>query len=89
MHNVCRPLFILLNNRLEKVGSSLGLADPPPIGRLERERVCGLIAADDQDMEKPRLRFGRDVMGSPRFAGIRIGKTRCYTPFCLNLLHKR
>jgi hypothetical protein len=72
MHNVSRPLFILLNNRIEKIGSSLGLIEPPPIGCLERVRVCGLIATDDSEMEKSHLRFGKDVMGSPRFAGIRI-----------------
>jgi hypothetical protein len=72
MHNVSRPLFILLNNRFEKIGSSLGLAEAPPIGRLERVQVYGLVAADDSEMEKPHLRFNKDVMGSPRFAGIRI-----------------
>jgi hypothetical protein len=72
MHNVSRPLFILLNNRLEKIGSSIGLTEPPSIGRLERIQVCGLIATDDSEMEKPHRRFEDDVMGSPRFAGIRI-----------------
>ncbi|MDR2078133.1 MAG: hypothetical protein LBP74_00245 [Treponema sp.] len=72
MRNVSRPVFILLNNRLEKTGSSLGLTEPPPIGRLERIQVCGLIATDEAEMENPHLRFGKDVMGNPRFAGIRI-----------------
>jgi hypothetical protein len=75
MRNVRRPLFILLNNRLDRIGSSLGLAEIPPIGNLERIQICGLVAADDCEMENTHLRFGRDVMGSPRFAGIRIDST--------------
>jgi hypothetical protein len=72
MHNVSRPFFILLNNRLDRIGSSLGLAEIPPIGNLERIQICRLVAVDDCEMENTHLRFGRDVMGSPRFAGIRI-----------------
>jgi hypothetical protein len=72
MRNVRRPLFILLNNRLEKVGSSIGLTEIPPIGRLERLRINGLTATDDGEMAKVHKRFGRDVMGGPRFAGIRV-----------------
>ncbi|GHV53051.1 hypothetical protein AGMMS49579_11210 [Spirochaetia bacterium] len=72
MHNVRKPLFILLNNRLDRIGSSVGLKEIPPIGRLERVQVCSLIAADDREMERTHLRFGADVMGSPRFAGIRV-----------------
>jgi polygalacturonase len=72
MRNVRRPLFILLNNRLDRIGSSLGLAEIPPIGNLERIQICGLIATDDGEMENTHLRFGGDVMGSPRFAGIRV-----------------
>jgi hypothetical protein len=73
MRNTRRPLFILLNNRLARLGSSLGLRETPPIGRLERVRLSGLIATDDaEEMSKAHLRFNRDVMGSPRFAGIRV-----------------
>ena len=72
MRNVRRPLFILLNNRLDTIGSSVGLTEMPEIGTLERIRVQGLIAVDDGEMEKTHLRFGDDEMGSPRFAGIRV-----------------
>ena len=44
----------------------------PPIGSLERIQVCGLTATNDMEMEKTHLRFGKDEMGSPGFAGIRI-----------------
>ncbi|MDR1786848.1 MAG: hypothetical protein LBR16_00120 [Treponema sp.] len=73
MRNTRRPLFILLNNRLERIGSSRGLRELPPVGRIERVRVSGLSAVDDaEEMAKTHLRFNRDIMGSPRFAGIRV-----------------
>jgi hypothetical protein len=72
MHNVSKPIFIILNNRFGKTGSSIGLTEIPPIGRLERVQICSLIATDDEEMANDHLRFNNDVMGGPRFSGIRI-----------------
>lgn len=72
MRNVRRPLFILLNNRFAEIGSSIGLTSMPPIGIMERIRIIGLTATDDNEMAKTHFRFEDDVMGSPRFNGIKI-----------------
>lgn len=74
MHNVRRPVFVLLNNRFEPdgLGSSVELETMPPVGRLEDILISDLIAVDDETMRQTHLRLGRDVMGSPRFNGIRV-----------------
>ena len=72
MHNVSRPIFILLNNRLESVGSSIGLTQIPEIGTLERVMISDLIAVDDDEMKNAHYRFGKDIMGQPSFSGIRV-----------------
>lgn len=72
MHNVTRPIFILLNNRLQPIGSSLGLAKMPEIGTLERIIISDLIAVDDEEMKNIHYRFKNDVMGCPEFNGIRV-----------------
>lgn len=74
MRNVRRPLFFLLNNRFEPedLGSSLELDHIPPIGSMERLTVSGLTAVDEECMRETQYRFGNDIMGEPRFNGIRI-----------------
>lgn len=72
MHNVTRPIFILLNNRLADIGSSIGLTEMPEIGQMERIQISNLIAADDEEMKHTHWRFGDDIMGEPKFNGIRV-----------------
>ena len=72
MHNVSRPVFILLNNRMEEIGSSVELKEMPEIGTLRRVTISGLTARDDEEMEKIHYRFQDDVMGRPEFGGIRV-----------------
>ncbi|MDF2925180.1 MAG: polygalacturonase [Paenibacillaceae bacterium] len=72
MRNVTRPVFILLNNRFDKIGSSTGLSIMPEIGVLERVMLADIIAADDEEMYKTHYRFADDVMGCPSFNGIRV-----------------
>ena len=74
MRNVSRPLFVILNNRYqpEGLGSSLTLDHVPEVGRLGGIIVQNLLASDDEEMKRPHLRFGKDLMGAPWFNGIRI-----------------
>lgn len=74
MHNVRRPLWVLLNNRFEPddLGSSVELDHVPAIGELTDVIVSSLIATDDDSMSEPHLRLGEDEMGSPHFNGIRV-----------------
>lgn len=75
MRNVSRPLFVMLNNRFEPedYGSSVELAKMPEIGSMRRISVTNVTAADDEEeMAKTHYRFTDDIMGSPRFSGIRI-----------------
>ena len=44
----------------------------PEIGTLKRVTISGLIARDDEEMEKIHYRFQDDVMGRPEFGGIRV-----------------
>lgn len=72
MRNVSRPIFIILNNRLDAIGSSIGLSEMPAIGRLERISLTDIIATDDEEMLNTHYRFTDDVMGCPSFSGIRV-----------------
>lgn len=74
MHNVRRPLFVILNNRFrpDDLGSSLELDHMPPIGRIARLHFAGITAVDDETMALTQRRFDRDVMGSPAFGGCRF-----------------
>ncbi len=72
MRNVRRPIFVLLNNRLDKIGSSVGLEQMPKIGSLRRIFFADLIVTDHEEMKSTHLRFGNDMMGSPSFNGIRV-----------------
>lgn len=78
MRNVTRPLFILLNNRLDKIGSSIGLDEMPEIGSMERITVSDLIATDDEEMFNTHYRFADDLMGCPSFNGIRVDACDAY-----------
>jgi hypothetical protein len=74
MRNVRRPIFMILNNRFEPddLGSSIELDATPPIGLLRNIVFSNITALDGPEMGETQLRFGNDVMGSPRFNGIRI-----------------
>lgn len=78
MRNVRRPLFFLLNNRYEPedLGSSLELDHVPEIGRLERIMVSNLTAVDEAIMGEVQYRFDNDIMGEPKFNGIRMDANR-------------
>lgn len=78
MRNVRRPLFFLLNNRYEPedLGSSLELKQMPEIGRMQCITVSNLTAVDEACMSRVQYRFGNDVMGEPKFNGIRIDANR-------------
>ena len=76
MKNVSRPVFVLLNNRLDRIGSSIELKEMPAIGTLEQVQFNGILVEDTEEMERTHLRFGKDVMGSPVFSGIRIDANR-------------
>ena len=74
MHNVRRPIFVILNNAFEPdgFGSSVELDEMPPIGSLQRLIFNNIIAADDEKMNQVHYRLGGDVMGEPKFNGIRF-----------------
>lgn len=74
MNDVSRPIFMILNNRFTKegYGSSVELNEMPKIGEMKRIRIMGLTAIDTKEMEHAHYRFGKDIMGSPLFNGIRI-----------------
>lgn len=74
MRNVRRPLYFLLNQRFEPddLGSSIELTKLPDVGKMERIRVSGLTAFDEDCMSEIQYRFTDDVMGEPKFNGIRI-----------------
>ena len=74
MNDVSRPIFILLNNRFEPddLGSSLELDHIPEIGTMSDIIISDIIASDSDEMRNTHYRFDDDVMGSPKFAGIRI-----------------
>ncbi|NIK68034.1 glycosyl hydrolase family 28 protein [Paenibacillus sp. BK720] len=78
MRNVSRPIFIILNNRLDVIGSSIGLDEMPAIGTLERITLTDIIAVDDEEMRKTHYRFTDDVMGCPSFSGIRVDACKPY-----------
>src|SRR5690606_12362698 len=72
MNNVSRPIFIILNNRLDIIGSSIGLDKLPELGTLERITLTDIVATDDDEMLNTHYRFTNDVMGCPSFSGIRV-----------------
>ncbi|MFE5409459.1 glycoside hydrolase family 28 protein [Microbacterium sp. NPDC056569] len=78
MHDVRRPVWILLNNRFEPddLGSSIELDQMPPIGELSHVRITGLTAVDSADMALEQWRFDHDIQGTPEFAGMRVDAAR-------------
>lgn len=78
MRDVRRPLFVLLNNRFEPedYGSSVELTKMPEIGTMENLMFSNMIAVDSEEMERVHYRFGDDVMGEPKFNGIRVDANR-------------
>jgi len=74
MKNVSRPIWILLNNRFESagLGSSVELQEMPGIGTMENIIISDMVMTDEEEMKNTHYRFGKDVMGSPRFSGMRI-----------------
>lgn len=74
MQNVSRPVWILLNNRFEPedYGSSLELSEIPTIGTLRDILISDMTITDEEEMEQVHYRFEDDIMGSPRFGGMRI-----------------
>ncbi len=74
MKNVSRPIWILLNNRFapNDLGSSVELQEMPHIGTMENIILSDIVMTDEEEMKNVHYRFGNDVMGSPRFGGMRI-----------------
>ncbi|MCM1201410.1 MAG: glycosyl hydrolase family 28 protein [Bacteroides fragilis] len=74
MKNVSRPIWVLLNNRFEPegYGSSRELLEIPSIGALCNILISDITITDEDEMKYTHYRFEDDIMGSPRFGGIRI-----------------
>lgn len=74
MRDVTRPIFMILNNRFrtDDYGSSVELEQMPEIGRMENITITHLTAVDSEEMKNTHYRFGNDIMGEPKFNGIRI-----------------
>lgn len=74
MRNVRRPIYAILNNRFlpDGLGSSVELTDMPDIGTMKRILFSNIFATDDEEMKETHLRFHKDIMGSPRYNGIRM-----------------
>ncbi|SEO63503.1 Polygalacturonase [Amphibacillus marinus] len=78
MRNVRRPIFVLLNNRLDRIGSSVGLTKVPEIGTMARIHFSDIMMTDDEEMTNTHYRFTDDVMGEPSFNGIRVDANTDY-----------
>lgn len=74
MKNVSRPIWCILNNRFEQddYGSSVELEEMPEIGVMRNLIFENLIITDEEEMKRMHYRFTDDIMGSPKFGGIRI-----------------
>lgn len=74
MRNVSRPVWLLLNNRFEPsdYGSSLELEQMPAIGTMRNILLSDFVITDEEEMHNTHYRFEDDVMGSPRFGGMRM-----------------
>lgn len=83
MKDVSRPIFILLNNRFEPegLGSSAELTRMPEIGTVSDIIVSDITAVDSEEMKNTHYRFGDDIMGSPKFSGIRVDAEKNH-PVC-------
>lgn len=78
MHNVTRPVFVILNNRFEPegLGTSIELDHIPEIGTMKRISIINVTAVDDEEMANTHYRFRDDVMGEPRFSGMRVDASK-------------
>lgn len=83
MQDVTRPIFMILNNRFktDDYGSSVELEQMPEIGRMENITITNLTAVDSEEMKNTHYRFGNDIMGEPKFNGIRIDAEE-HHPIC-------
>ncbi|NEG88523.1 glycoside hydrolase family 28 protein [Bifidobacterium aerophilum] len=74
MRDVTRPIFAVLNNRfeLDDYGTSVELDHMPEIGTMARISISNVTATDSEEMANVHRRFTDDVMGEPKFAGIRF-----------------
>ncbi len=74
MRDVTRPIFVILNNRFktDDYGSSVELNEIPEIGTMENLTFSNIIATDSEEMKNIHYRFQDDIMGEPRFNGIRM-----------------
>lgn len=74
MKNVSRPIWCMLNNRFEPedYGTSIELNEMLEIGTMRNLIFENLIITDEEEMKKTHYRFTDDIMGSPRFGGIRM-----------------
>ncbi len=91
MRDVSRPIFVILNNRFEPedYGSSLELSATPSIGRMENLIFSNIIATDSEEMKRTHFRFGSDIMGEPKFGGIRIDAEKDHPIRGLSMEHIR
>lgn len=83
MRDVTRPVFMILNNRFrtDDYGSSVELKQMPEIGSMENIAITNLAAVDSEEMKNIHYRFGNDIMGEPKFNGIRIDAEE-HHPIC-------
>lgn len=74
MRDVTRPIFVILNNRFrtDDFGSSVELDYMPEIGTMGNIMLTNITATDSAEMRKIHYRFTDDIMGEPKFNGIRI-----------------
>ena len=80
MHNVSRPVFVILNNQFnpDGLGNSIALENVPRVGRMDKIIIQNLLAEDDEEMAHAHLRFNNDLMGAPWFNGIRFDAAKGY-----------
>ncbi|MBQ7573528.1 MAG: right-handed parallel beta-helix repeat-containing protein [Clostridia bacterium] len=72
MENVRRPIFAILNNRFDIIGTSIELKEMPKIGTMSDISFDNIIISDTEEMKNTHIRFNDDIMGEPKFGGIRI-----------------
>lgn len=68
MHNVRRPVYILCNNTI----ASCVLKEYPDIGCISGVTIDNIRITEDDEMKNIHKRFDNDVMGCPKFNGIRV-----------------
>lgn len=61
-----------IRNEKRYNGDGLELEQVPKIGWMQRITVSNLTAVDEACMSQVHYRFGEDIMGEPKFNGIRI-----------------